>query len=665
MFDNTTIELGMIATTLAFVLSIAAFGFALAGGFLKRPSYVVVARLSLYVNLALVTLAIATIVHAFVIKDFSVSYVAQNSNSQLPLIYRVTALWGAHEGSLMLWLWYLVLFSALAGYLHHKTHPLSMPYVLATLAGIQIGFLSFILFLSSPFIEIHPALPEGRDLNPLLQDPGLIFHPPLLYMGYVGFSVPFAFAIAALVRGQITTEWVVATRRWSLFAWIALTTGIMLGGYWSYYELGWGGYWAWDPVENASFMPWLTATALIHSTMAQERRQLFNGWNLFLIIGTFSLSLMGTFLVRSGILTSVHAFATDPGRGAYILAFMAIILFISLGLLVWRSRLLGGGSGIVAPISRESALLYNNLLFIVALFTVFLGTMLPLLAEFVTNDRLTVGPPYFNQVMAPLMLAILLLMAIGPVVPWRRASARLLSRQFLMAGGIAIASVIVLVLFGITSVLALISAAIIAFTIAATLHDVYQAARVRASTVDTNMLSAFFDLVGANPRRYGGLVVHLGILVISIGLVGSGLFKETKTVVLGVNDKFSIGDYVVTYHGTKDAKGPNYSARHTSLSVMRGDQSLGELITEKRSYPRGNMVTTEAGMLTGFWEDLHLVIGGEAGNGQISLRAYRNPLVSWIWIGWMIVVLGSAISLAVRPRTSWSHGRSSEKEVPA
>ncbi len=665
MFDNTTIELGMIATTLAFVLSIAAFGFALAGGFLKRPSYVVVARLSLYVNLALVTLAIATIVHAFVIKDFSVSYVAQNSNSQLPLIYRVTALWGAHEGSLMLWLWYLVLFSALAGYLHHKTHPLSMPYVLATLAGIQIGFLSFILFLSSPFIEIHPALPEGRDLNPLLQDPGLIFHPPLLYMGYVGFSVPFAFAIAALVRGQITTEWVVATRRWSLFAWIALTTGIMLGGYWSYYELGWGGYWAWDPVENASFMPWLTATALIHSTMAQERRQLFNGWNLFLIIGTFSLSLMGTFLVRSGILTSVHAFATDPGRGAYILAFMAIILFISFGLLVWRSRLLGGGSGIVAPISRESALLYNNLLFIVALFTVFLGTMLPLLAEFVTNDRLTVGPPYFNQVMAPLMLAILLLMAIGPVVPWRRASARLLSRQFLMAGGIAIASVIVLVLFGITSVLALISAAIIAFTIAATLHDVYQAARVRASTVDTNMLSAFFDLVGANPRRYGGLVVHLGILVISIGLVGSGLFKETKTVVLGVNDKFSIGDYVVTYHGTKDAKGPNYSARHTSLSVMRGDQSLGELITEKRSYPRGNMVTTEAGMLTGFWEDLHLVIGGEAGNGQISLRAYRNPLVSWIWIGWMIVVLGSAISLAVRPRTSWSHGRSSEKEVPA
>ncbi len=665
MFDNTTIELGMIATTLAFVLSIAAFGFALAGGFLKRPSYVVVARLSLYVNLALVTLAIATIVHAFVIKDFSVSYVAQNSNSQLPLIYRVTALWGAHEGSLMLWLWYLVLFSALAGYLHHKTHPLSMPYVLATLAGIQIGFLSFILFLSSPFIEIHPALPEGRDLNPLLQDPGLIFHPPLLYMGYVGFSVPFAFAIAALVRGQITTEWVVATRRWSLFAWIALTTGIMLGGYWSYYELGWGGYWAWDPVENASFMPWLTATALIHSTMAQERRQLFNGWNLFLIIGTFSLSLMGTFLVRSGILTSVHAFATDPGRGAYILAFMAIILFISLGLLVWRSRLLGGGSGIVAPISRESALLYNNLLFIVALFTVFLGTMLPLLAEFVTNDRLTVGPPYFNQVMAPLMLAILLLMAIGPVVPWRRASARLLSRQFLMAGGIAIASVIVLVLFGITSVLALISAAIITFTIAATLHDVYQAARVRASTIDTNMLSAFFDLVGANPRRYGGLVVHLGILVISIGLVGSGLFKETKTVVLGVNDKFSIGDYVVTYHGTKDAKGPNYSARHTSLSVMRGDQSLGELITEKRSYPRGNMVTTEAGMLTGFWEDLHLVIGGEAGNGQISLRAYRNPLVSWIWIGWMIVVLGSAISLAVRPRTSWSYGRSSEKEVPA
>ncbi len=664
MFQNTTIELGMISTTIALLLAIAALGFSLAGRVLVRPAYVAVARLALYVNFALVTVAIATIIYAFVAKDFSVAYVAQNSNSQLPLIYRITALWGAHEGSLMLWLWYLVLFSALAGYLHHKTHPLSMPYILATLAGIQIGFLSFILFLSSPFTEIIPALPEGRDLNPLLQDPGLIFHPPLLYMGYVGFSVPFAFAIAALARGQITTEWVVATRRWSLFAWIALTTGIMLGGYWSYYELGWGGYWAWDPVENASFMPWLTATAFLHSSMAQERRHLFNGWNLFLIIATFSLSLMGTFLVRSGVLTSVHAFATDPGRGAFILAFLAVVLFVSMGLLVRRSNMLGGGSGIVAPISRESALLYNNLLFIVALVTVFLGTMLPLLAEFVTDDRLTVGPPYFNQVMAPLMLAIIVLMAIGPVVPWRRASARLLSRQFLTAAGLALACVVVLVLIGITNILALVASAIIAFAVCTTLGDVYRAADVRAQLTDKNKASGFVSLFLANPRRYGGLIVHLGILVICIGLVGSGLFKETKTIELSVNDKFAIGDYLVTYHGISDANGPNYRARRASFSVLHKGRSRGELSTEKRSYPRGNMVTTEAAILTGFWEDLHIVLGGESGNGEISLRAYRNPLVTWIWLGWLIVAIGSAIAFSARSSQRPAR-QSSRQEVAA
>ena len=649
MFQNTTIEIGMIATTLALLLAVAAVVFSLAGRALVRPAYVAVARLALYVNLALVTLAIATIVHAFVTKDFSVAYVAQNSNSQLPLMYRLTALWGAHEGSLMLWLWYLVLFSALAAYLHHKTHPLSMPYILATLAGIQVGFLSFILFLSSPFTEIIPALPEGRDLNPLLQDPGLIFHPPLLYMGYVGFSVPFAFAIAALARGQLTTEWVVATRRWSLFSWTALTTGIMLGGYWSYYELGWGGYWAWDPVENASFMPWLTATAYLHSSMAQERRHLFNGWNLFLIIATFSLSLMGTFLVRSGVLTSVHAFATDPGRGAFILAFLAVVLFVSLGLLVRRANMLGGGSGIVAPISRESALLYNNLLFVVALFTVFLGTMLPLLAEFVTNDRVTVGPPYFNQVMAPLMLAIVVLMAVGPVVPWRRASAKLLTRQFLTAAAMAVVCTIALFLFGITNILALVASAIIAFASWATLSDVYRASKVRANVIGKSTASGFKDLFLANPRRYGGLIVHLGILVICIGLVGSGLFKETKTVALSVNDRFEIGDYLVTYHGISDVEGPNYRARAATFSVKHNGEPLGELITEKRSYPRGNMVTTEAAMLTGFWEDLHIVLGGESGNGQISLRAYRNPLVTWIWLGWLIIALGSVVAFSARP----------------
>ena len=644
MFQNTTIEHGMIATTVALALAIAAFVFSLSGRAYNRPSYIAVARQMMYVNVVLVTLAIATIVHAFVAKDFSVLYVAQNSNSRLPLIYRMTALWGAHEGSLMLWLWYLTVFSALATYLHHKTHPLSMSYIIATLSAIQIAFLSFILFLSSPFTEITPPLAEGRDLNPLLQDPGLIFHPPLLYMGYVGFSVPFAFAIAGLARGRLGTEWVVATRKWMLFSWFALTSGIMLGGYWSYYELGWGGYWAWDPVENASFMPWLTATALLHSVMAQERRQLFGGWNVFLIIATFCLSLMGTFLVRSGILTSVHAFAVDPGRGAFILAFLALVLLTSFGLFIWRSDLLKNEAGIVSLFSRESALLYNNLMFLVALFTVFLGTMLPLIAEFFTDERVTVGPPYFNLVMAPIMLLVLVLMAVGAVIPWRRASAKLIRKSFALAAACAIASMAILWAFGIHQFLALIASAIVVFAVVATLSDVIRAASIRAHAMDTHFFAGLWDLLSSNPRRYGGLIVHLGVLLICIGLIGSGIFKEAQTLVLAPGDRFTVGEYTVEFAGINNSEGPNYAARQASLTLFRNDKKITNLTTEKRSYPRGNMVTTEAAIYTTLLEDVYLVLGGESTDGKVSIRAYRNPLVSWIWIGWLVICIGTAVA---------------------
>ncbi len=646
MFQSTTIELGLTATTIALALAVAAFMFSLSARANNRPSYIAVARQIMYVNVALITLAIATIIHAFITKDFSVLYVAQNSNSKLPLIYRATALWGAHEGSLMLWLWYLTIFSALATYLHHKTHPLSMPYIIATLSAIQVAFLSFILFLSSPFTEVTPPLAEGRDLNPLLQDPGLIFHPPLLYMGYVGFSVPFAFAIAGLARGRLGTEWVVATRKWMLFSWIALTSGIMLGGYWSYYELGWGGYWAWDPVENASFMPWLTATALIHSVMAQERRQLFGGWNVFLIIATFSLSLMGTFLVRSGILTSVHAFAVDPGRGAFILAFLALVLLVSFGLFIWRSDLLKNEAGIVSLFSRESALLYNNLMFLVALFTVFLGTMLPLIAEFFTDERVTVGPPYFNLVMAPIMLLVLLLMAVGAVIPWRRASSKLIRKSFALAGACAIASMVILWAFGIHQFLALTASAIVMFAIVATLSDVIRAASIRTHAMDTHFFAGLWDLLSSNPRRYGGLIVHLGVLLICIGLIGSGIFKEAQTLVLAPGERFTVGEYTVEFAGINNSEGPNYAARQASLTLFRNDKKVTNLTTEKRSYPRGNMVTTEAAIYTTLLEDVYFVLGGETTDGKVSIRAYRNPLVSWIWIGWLVICIGTAVAFA-------------------
>lgn len=648
MFDGTSIEIGLVATTMALVLAIVAFVFAGLGAAPTRRAGVAVARLALYGNVVLVAAAIAVIIAAFVRGDFSVYYVSQHSNSQLPFIYRITAMWGAHEGSLMLWLFFLVIFSALAAFLHRRRHQEAMPYVLMTLAGIQIGFLSFILFLSSPFIEIQPPFEEGRDLNPLLQDPGLIFHPPLLYLGYVGFSVPFAFAIAALVRGETGPQWIIATRRWTLFAWLALTSGIMLGGYWSYYELGWGGYWAWDPVENASLMPWLTATAFVHSVMAQERRELFRVWNLFLIIATFSLSLMGTFLVRSGVLTSVHAFAVDPGRGSFILAFLAIVLVTGFGLLIFRAERLRGSEEIVSLVSRESALLYNNLFLLVAFGAVFVGTLLPLFAAFFTDNALSVAAPYFNQVMTPLMLGLLLLMALGPVVPWRRASARLLRRQFVLP---AVASILVAagaMAFGIREWIAVAATAVLAFVVLVTVIDIIRASRVRAAAAGRSALWALGDLMRMNPRRYGGLVVHLGIVVIGIGLVGSGVFREAVTIAVAPGDRFVIGDYLVTYRGIDTVQGPNYTARQTRFSVSREGAPWAELVTEKRNFPRGEMVTTEAAIRSTFWEDLYLVHGGEAGDGRVSVQAFRNPLVSWIWAGWFIIALGTAVSLSPR-----------------
>ncbi len=643
MFEGSPIETGMAAMSVALALAVFSVGSAAFGLWRRVPSFQAAARRALYMNVPLTCLAFAVLVHAFIVKDYSVAYVAQNSNSLLPLIYRATATWGAHEGSLLLWLFYLVLVSALALRLHRDTHPHSSPWIAMTLGAIQTALIAFILFLSNPFTEILPALPEGRDLNPLLQDPGLIFHPPLLYLGYVGFSVPFAFAIAALARGSVTSAWIVATRRWALFSWAALTSGIMLGGYWSYYELGWGGYWAWDPVENASFMPWLTATAFLHSVMVQERRSFHQVWNLFLILATFSLSLSGTFLVRSGILTSVHAFAVDPDRGVYILGFLALTLAVSFGLLLWRAGSLRQPEDrYLAPVSRESVILYNNLVFMVALFTVFFGTMLSLFAEFLFGIQLSVSAPYFNTVMVPIMLVALILMGVGPTVPWRRASASLLRRRFRVPLVTALLAAAGVLLYG--EWIAAAALAVVTFAGSATVLSVASDARARAA--GGNRLQALSSLVSANRRRYGGLTVHLGILVIALGLIGSGLFKDERRLVLETGDRFEIGGYDAAYVSRDEVPGPNYMASRLTFDVSRNGEPVARMQTEKRDYPRGEMVTTEAAIRSTLLEDLYLSFEGEFSDGRVSIRAYRNPLVSWIWIGWLVVVFGAAVSLS-------------------
>lgn len=646
--NGSLIEIGLGATSLTLVLAVAAI--VAAGLAVQRnaPSFLHSARHALILNFVLVTLACFTIIWSFVIKDFSVLYVAQNSNSQLPLLYRITALWGAHEGSLMLWLWFLVAFSALAVYVHWKSHPLSMPYVIITLAALQIGFLVFILFLSNPFIEVHPALTEGKDLNPLLQDPGLAFHPPTLYMGYVGFSIPFAFAIAALVRGQSGREWVVTTRRWTLFSWVALTSGILLGGYWAYYELGWGGYWAWDPVENASLMPWLTGTAFLHSIMAQDQRNLFQTWNVFLIITTFALSLLGTFLVRSGVLTSVHSFAADPGRGAYILMFLIVVSVVAYGLLVWRGQRLIGPHKVSNLVSRESALLYNNLLFVAAAVIVLTGTLYPLAIEVLTGERVSVAAPYFNKVMAPLMLGIVLLMGLGPLVPWRKSSLKKLRNQFLVPAGLALLVVLGATFLGASGLVAELAIGLVAFVFIATMMDVIRAVKAHMKATGRSFGRSLSTLAANNQRRYGGFIVHMGTLVLIIGVVGSAFFKEEATVTLSKGEQVRAGPYTMTFQAMVPQRGPNYTERMAFFEWRKDDGSVGMLNPSKRNYPVTSTVTTEAAIHSTLLGDLYIVLGNETKDGAIVTRAYWNPLVNWIWIGWMVILAGVLFAMTKR-----------------
>ncbi|HEY4484882.1 MAG TPA: heme lyase CcmF/NrfE family subunit, partial [Nitrospiria bacterium] len=392
------IEIGHLSVVIALVLSIVGIAAPLFGLKTLNPDWVRVGRQAITLNFFLISVGMAAMIHAFVTNDFSVKYVMSTSNSKLPIFYKVAGLWGGHEGSLLLWVWILSIYSTIAVWLHWRTQPAVMPYLVSIQSMIMSGFLSLIVFLSSPFERIYPVPLNGKDLNPLLQDPAMVVHPPMLYLGYVGFSIPFAFAMSALLSGRLGEEWIKVTQRWTLVAWMSLTTGILMGGYWAYYELGWGGYWGWDPVENASFMPWLVGTAFLHSVMVQEKRKMFKVWNLFLIIVTFSLSLIGTFLVRSGVLSSVHTFATDPGRGLYILIFLAIMMLFGFGTLILRSGKMRSHVEMDSILSRESAFLFNNLFFLVAAATVFLGTLYPLLMETLKTAKVSLGPPYYNAV---------------------------------------------------------------------------------------------------------------------------------------------------------------------------------------------------------------------------------------------------------------------------
>ncbi len=585
-----------------------------------------------------VAIAFCSLAYAFLTSDFSVLYVATNSNSQLPAHYRFAALWGGHEGSLLLWTFLLTMWTlAVAQFSKHLPREM-VARVIGVMGLISVGFLLFMLFTSNPFERLLPAAADGRDLNPLLQDPGMVIHPPRLYMGYVGFSVAFAFALSALLGGQLDATWARWSRPWTTVAWVFLTLGIALGSGWAYYELGWGGWWFWDPVENASFMPWLVGTALIHSLAVTEKRGAFKSWTVLLAIGAFSLSLLGTFLVRSGVLTSVHAFATDPRRGIFILSFLVVVIGSSLLLFAWRAPKVGLG-GRFELISRESFLLVNNVLLSVASASVFLGTLYPLFMDALGMGKLSVGPPYFNTVFVPLMTPMVLLLGLGPIARWKQASVPDMWHRVRWAFGasVLIALLLPFVLGNWTPLIAL--GLLLAFWIIATVLMDLRRRMVREGGLHMQSRSYF-----------GMQLAHLGVAVFILGVTLVKGYETERDVRMSPGDTVVAGGYTFRFDGVRDLEGPNYHAMQGRIIVNKSDATVAQLYPEKRVYNASGMPMTEAAIDTGVFRDLYVSLGEPIpdSNGAWAVRVYHKPFVDWIWAGCILMALGGIFALSDR-----------------
>ncbi len=640
------IEIGHFAVITALVLSVVGVASPLIGLKKRDSVWVEVGRQAVTLNFILISIGMAAMIYSYLTQDYSVRYVYATSNSKLPIFYKVAGLWGGHEGSLLLWAWILSLFCALAVWIHWKTQPVVMPYLILMESLLLHGFLLLILFLSNPFERIFPIPLDGKDLNPLLQDPAMVIHPPMLYLGYVGLSIPFSFAMAALFSGRLGEEWIKATQRWTLFAWLALTTGILMGGYWAYYELGWGGYWGWDPVENAAFMPWLVATAFLHSVMVQESRKMFKVWNLFLIILAFSLSLIGTFLVRSGILSSVHSFATDPGRGLFILMFLAFMLLLSFGTLIIRSPKLRSTVELDSMVSREAVFLFNNLFFLVALVTVFVGTLYPLLMEVLKFKKVSVGPPYYNAVFMPVALGLVLLMGIGPYIPWRKASVQNLKELFLMPTLIAFMGLGLFAVGGIRSLYALAGLAVVCFVGGAIFLDFFKIASFWAKRDQANHVKGFVSAYRKNPRRMAGIITHIGVLVMMVGMIFSTIYQTEKILIMKPGDEVPLDSYKFKMVNMYGAEGVNWAGQEALFYVYRGDTLIAQLRPQKRFYSVSQTPTTETAIHQVNMGHLFLTIPEVSPDGTWArVRALHNPLVLWVWYGGGIMGLGVILNI--------------------
>ncbi len=637
-------ELGHFALVIAFALAVAQSVLALAGAATGRAALLATARPIATGQFVFVLAAFAALAACFVGNDFSVANVATNSNSRLPTAYRFAATWGSHEGSMLLWTLMLAGWTFAVAIFSRHLPARMLARVLGVMGVVSVGFLLFMLLTSNPFDRLIPAAEDGRDLNPLLQDPGMVIHPPMLYMGYVGFSVAFAFALAALLEGRLDAAWARWSRPWTTAAWCFLTIGIALGSWWAYYELGWGGWWFWDPVENASFMPWLVGTALIHSLAVTEKRGTFRSWTVLLAIVAFSLSLVGTFLVRSGVLTSVHAFATDPRRGVFILLFLVIVIGGSLALFAWRAPRVGLGSGF-APVSRESLLLANNVLLTVAMAAVMLGTLYPLFLDALNLGKISVGPPYFDAVFFPLMAPAVFLMAIGPVASWKRAALPDLWVRLRWALGVAVAAAL-----AITFATGRFSPAV-ALGLGLALWVILAGAVQVAHRLRASPLATLGARVRAQPLSwYGMTVAHLGVAIFIIGVTLVKGYETERDLRMAPGEKVVIGGYEFTFKGTRAVEGPNYAATRGDFEVRREGSSalVRTMHPEKRVYHAAGQTMTEADIDTGITRDIYVSLGEPVGDGAWGVRVYHKPFVDWIWGGCFVMALGGFLALSDR-----------------
>ncbi|NHK29120.1 heme lyase CcmF/NrfE family subunit [Parvularcula flava] len=655
-------EIGHLALILALLVAILQTVVPLWAAHVGDGRGMAIAAPAAIVQFVLILIAFLALMHAYVTSDFSLLNVYQNSHTAKPMLYKIAGVWGNHEGSMVLWLLMLSFFGALVGVLGATLPPSLKARVLGIQALIGVGFLAFSLFTSNPFERIFPVPLNGTDLNPLLQDPGLAYHPPFLYLGYVGFSIAFSFAIAALLEGRVDPAWARWVRPWTLLAWAGLTLGIAMGSWWAYYELGWGGYWFWDPVENASLMPWLAGTALLHCAIVVEKRDTLKLWTILMAITAFSTSLLGTFIVRSGVLTSVHSFASDPGRGVLLLGLCGILTGGALILFALRGAAMKPG-GTFSVVSRESALILNNLVLSVLLFTVLIGTFWPTIAETITGERVSVGPPYFNLISIPLMLLLSVFLSFGVLLPWKRGNLKAAAMGLKWAIGltllVAIAS---LIASGFRNVLAAVALVISLMIIFGTLTDIaFRSKMFRVGAPET-----LRRLRGFTRAYWGGSLAHLGLGVAILGMVGTSIWVNETMQVMEPGDEVEVGGYAVRFNGVTERNVSNYRTEMASVSLLKNGREVAELSPERRWYPVARQMTTEAAIHPRWFDDVYVAIGeprGEGGQARI-VRAYHHPLVFYLWGGAVLMVLGGIVSLSDR-RLRVGAPRPSRRPTPA